>query len=107
MKRFSAPALDPRGLVSPAYLEWLVAVQAHLPGLQFRFPPRFHPNDVVQCGSGSRNLQDRHLVIAWLPAHEGDVAAVASLDIVLPATPKAVLTTCGTDILLFGFGAGD
>ena len=41
---------------------WLVAVKSHLPGLQFCFPPRFHPDDVVHCRGCPSNLEDRHLV---------------------------------------------
>src|SRR5437016_3240779 len=79
-----------------------VPVQSHCPALQFGLPPTFHREDVGGCRRCARNLQNRHLIVARVAALETYIAAVASVDIVLPTAPKARFTSRRANILLLG-----
>ena len=44
-----------------------VPVQSHFPALQFGLPPTFHCADIGGCRRCSCNLQNRNLIVAWVP----------------------------------------
>src|SRR5436190_16537768 len=67
-----------------------VPVESHLATLKLLLPACFHCNDFLGSHRRTSDLQNRDLIIAWVPAFQANIPTMSVASICEPAAMKAI-----------------